>query len=125
MARVDSPRLASSPWQPPYDWARGQGDREATVRKRVQALRAILPPEVVDVVIVAPGANPPTGVVESLLPSLTAYCHRAERNALVRHLHAASARSRAGRLVRQVGQQGKSLWQGFRTRGKGKDGDAA
>jgi uncharacterized protein len=125
MTQVDSPRVATAEWKPPYDWTKGQGARESAVRSRVQALRAILPPTISDVLPVAAGANPPSGLVESLLPTLTAYCHRAERNALIRHLHAASARSRAGRLVRQVGQQGKSLWKSFKDRGKTKDGNAA
>jgi hypothetical protein len=84
-----------------------------------------LPSNTVEILPVAAGAVPPYGVVETLLPVLAATCHRAERNALIRHLRNASARSRAGRLVRQVGEQGKSLWKHFRDRGKSGDGTAA
>ncbi len=125
MTHVDSPRIAAAEWKPPFDWINGKGPRESAVRSKIQALKAILPPTVGEVIPVAAGANPPSGVVESLLPTLIAQCHRAERNALIRHLHAASARSRAGRLVRQVGQQGKSLWKSFKDRGRTKGGDAA
>ena len=124
MTHVDSPTLGGD-WKPPYDWANGRGPRESAVRSKVQALKAALPPTVAEVIPAAPGARPPFGVVESILPTLTASCHRAERNALIRHLREASARSRAGRLVRQVGQQGKSLWKTLRERGGTKDGDAA
>jgi hypothetical protein len=125
LTHVDSPLIAAAEWKPPYDWFNGKGPRESAVRSKIQALKATRPPMIEVVVPVAAGANPPSGVVESLLPTLTGLCHRAERNALIRHLRAASARSRAGRLVRQVGQQGKSLWQSFKDRGRTKDGDAA
>ena len=123
MTHVDSPTLGE--WKPPVDWINGKGPRESEVRAKLRALKGALPPTVAEVIPVAARASPPFGVVESFLPTLTASCHRAERNALIRHLRAASARSRAGRLVRQVGQQGKSLWKSLRERGKTKDGDAA
>ncbi len=125
LTRVDSPSVEPGVWKPPYDWAKGKGPRELAVRSKVEALRATLPPIVADIIPVALEASDPTSPVEAILPALTTLCHRAERNALIRHLRAASARSRAGRLVRQVGQQGKSLWKSFRTRGGTKDGDAA
>jgi hypothetical protein len=124
LSHVDSPTLGGE-WKPPVDWINGKGPRESAVRSKIQALKGALPPTVAEFIPVAAGAKPPFGVVELLLPTLTAYCHRAERNALIRHLRAASARSRAGRLVRQIGQQGKSLWKNLKDRGRTKDGDAA
>jgi len=124
VSHVDAPGLGGE-WKPPHDWARGATPREAAVRARVQALRAELPAAVAEVVPAAPGAVPTWGVVESVLPPLTALCHRAERNALIRHLHEASARSKAGRLFRQVGQHGRTLFNSLRDRGKPKGGDAA
>jgi hypothetical protein len=53
--------------------------------------------------------------MELLLPTLLALLHRAERAALIRHLHEVSTRSKAGRLVSQVGQQGRWLWNHLRT----------
>jgi len=125
LTHVDSPLISAAEWKPPIDWAHGLGPRESAIRSKIQALKTTLSPTVVEVIPVAPDAHPPSNVVDSLFPSLTSYCHRAERNALIRHLHAASARSRAGRLVRQVSQQGKSLWQSFKDRGKPRSDDAA
>jgi hypothetical protein len=124
LTHVDSERIANSDWRPTLDWLAGNGPRESAIRSRIETLRAALP-TAVPIFPVAAGANPPLGVVETLLPALTALCHRAERNALIRHLHEASARSRAGRLVRQVGQQGLSLWKTLKARGRTEGGDAA
>ena len=126
MTHVDSPSIDPSDWKPPIDWQHGLGARESAVRSRVQAIKEALPPLVAEVVPVAMGPTSPFGVHETLLPALAIYCHRAERNALIRHLRTASARSRAGRLVRQVGQQGQSLWKSLKSRGgKAKGDDAA
>jgi predicted GTPase len=122
--QIDSPILAVE-WKPPYDWASGNGARESAVRAKIQTLKGLMPATIAEILPVAAGAVPPYGVVEILLPTLTATCHRAERNALIRHLRNASARSRAGRLVRQFGEQGKSLWKSLRDRGKTEDGTAA
>jgi hypothetical protein len=123
MTHVDALGLGGD-WKPPVDWANGKGPRESAVRSKIQALKAALAPTIAEIIPVPLGVDPSSGI-DSLLPTLTASCHRAERNALVRHLRAASARSRAGRFVRQVGQQGKTLWKSLRERGKAKDGDAA
>ncbi len=122
--QVDSPILGAD-WKPPYDWSDGPGRREAAVKARVQTLRSVLPIPLSEILPMAAGARPPFGVREILLPSLTSLCHQAERNALIRQLRNASARSRAGRLVRQVGEQGKSLWKSLRDRGKPDDGATA
>ena len=124
LTHADAPSLGGD-WKPPHDWARGHGGREAAVRARLQEARAALPPTVAAVIPAALAADPPEDAVLAILPTLTPLCHKAERNALIRHLRIASARSKAGRLFRQVGEQGRTLWQGLRTRGKAKDGDAA
>ena len=124
VTNVDAPAFPGG-WRPPYDWAAGQGPRESAVREKIQAVRAALPATVSAVIAVAAGGDPPTDVVEAVFPTLTSLCHRAERNALIRHLRNASARSKAGRLVRQVGQHGRSLWQNVRDRGKSPDGAQA
>ena len=54
----------------------------------------------------AVGTSPPFGVIEHLLPTLAGLVQRAERSALIRHFHPLSQRSKARRLVGQVGQQG-------------------
>jgi hypothetical protein len=117
VTHVNSPAFVGE-WLPPHDWTNGRGPREEAVRSKIQAIRASLPPTIAEIVAAAPGAGVNSGVVESVLPALTRLCHRAERNALIRNLRAASSRSRAGRLVRQVGRHGRSLWKSLRDRGK-------
>ncbi len=124
VTRVDLPGLGGE-WKPPHDWAHGLGPRESAIRAKIQAIRTAMPPAVTQVVPVSLATGPTPGGVESILPPLTAICHRAERNALIRNLQSASARSRAGRLFRQVGRQGRSLIDGLRQRGKTGGGDAA
>ncbi|WP_435008152.1 GTPase [Tundrisphaera lichenicola] len=121
---VDAPGLAGG-WMPPHDWTNGQGPREMAVRSRIKALRDSLPSTITEIIPAAPGAGADARVAETVLPPLTRLCHKAERNALIRNLRAASARSRAGRLFRQVGHHGRALLKGIRERGKPEDGDAA
>jgi hypothetical protein len=104
------------PWHPPYNWLSGQGHRESVVRARFDELRAALPPTFVNYVAVGLGESGPYGVLEHALPAFAAQLHRAERTALIRKLHEVGSQSRAGRLVRQLGEQGRSLWTTLRTR---------
>jgi hypothetical protein len=102
-------------WRPPYNWEKGQGPREAAARAKLNSLRTTLPPSVVEIVPVGLAESAPFGVAELLLPSLISLAHRAERAALIRHLHRISRRSKAGRLISQVGEHGRTLWKQFRT----------
>jgi hypothetical protein len=102
-------------WKPPYNWAKGQNPREAAVRARIESLRASLPPTMTDYVAVALAAGSSFGVIEDVLPTLASLLHRAERAALIRRLHRAHSRSKAGRLVSQVGQHGRWLWNSLRS----------
>ena len=111
---IDSPDLGDE-WQPPYNWEKGQGPRESAARARLNALRTTLPPSIVEIVPVGLPETLPFGVVELLLPSLIALSHRAERAALIRHLHRVSQRSKAGRLISQVGEHGRTIWKQVRT----------
>ena len=125
LTNVDSREVVDAEWKLPFDWLHGLGARESAIRSKIQALKAALPPTLAEVIPVASSAEGSNGLVELLFPHLSLHCHRAERNALIRNLKEASARSRAGRLVRQVGLQGKSLWKTFKDRGKSEGGDAA
>ena len=111
---VDRPELGGE-WKPPYNWSKGQGERETAVRARYESLRQALPPTFGEIVPVGLGAQTPVGIVEQVLPTLATSLHRAERVALIRQLHQLSARSKARRLVNQVGQHGRSLWNSLRT----------
>ncbi|WP_422931283.1 GTPase [Singulisphaera sp. PoT] len=117
---VDSPEFGSE-WKPPYDWTKGNRDREAAVRARLGALRAALPPTINEMVAVGLEKTSTFGIVEHVLPTLATLLHRAERVALIRHLHEAATRSKARRLVDQFGRQGKLLWNHLRESRKPKE----
>lgn len=114
---MDDPSLGGD-WKPPYNWERGQGPRETAARARLNALRTALPPSVTEIVPVGLPEGMPFGVAELILPALIAQFHRAERAALIRHLRNISSRSKARRLISQVGEHGRSIWQGIRSRHK-------
>ena len=90
---------------------------DAAAAEQVRALREALPAAIVQVI----AGVPAEGVAGWLLPPLTALCQRAERTALLRHLRDNSARSKAGRLFRQVGAHGRSVFQTIRDRKKPAD----
>ncbi len=113
---MDGPEFGDD-WKPPYNWEHGQGRRETTARTRLNGLRTTLPPSVTEIVPVGLPDESPFGVVELLLPSLIVQFHRAERSALIRHFRKLSSRSKARRLMSQVGEHGKSLLKNLRHRG--------
>jgi hypothetical protein len=115
LTHMDHPELGEA-WTPPYNWETGMGQREAAARARLNALRTSLPPSFLVIVPVGLPASSPFGVAELLLPALITMMHRAERSALIHHLHRISSRSKLGRLVSQVGDHGRSLWKGLRSR---------
>ena len=97
-------------WYPPYDWSAGKRAREVAVRARIDLLRTKLPPPFSDFVAVGLSDQNSYGVVEHLLPKLAIHLPRAERTALIRRLHRIGGRSKVGRLLKQIGEQGRSLW---------------
>jgi len=114
---VEGPEFGDG-WHPPYDWSTGQGTRETAVRSRLDRLRSVLPPAFADFVAVGYLELNPYGVVEHVLPTLATRLHRAERIALIRRLHEMGGRSKVGRLVRQLGEQGRAMWGGLKARQK-------
>jgi predicted GTPase len=105
-----------------FNWSKGQSPREVAVRTRVEALRASLPPSLTEFVAVGLAASTSSGIVEEVLPAVASLLHRSERVALIRHLHRLHHRSKAVRLVRQVGQHGRWLWNSIRSRSKAQTG---
>ncbi len=97
----------------------GHGAREIAVRARIDALRPAFPPTFGEFVAVGLTDQHPYGIVEQLLPAIATRLHKAERTALIRRLHEVGGRSKVGRLVHQLGTQGKALWGNIRARGKG------
>lgn len=83
-------------------------------RTRLDAARAVLPPTLARVAALDPGLDSPVERLRALLPEVAAELPRAERVAILRHIQRLSARSKAGRLVRQIGEQGKWFWDHLR-----------
>ena len=59
-------------------------------------------------------------MAEHIIPALAALWQRAERTALIRQLQALSGRSKVGRVMTQLGHQGRQLWSNLKTRRKEK-----
>jgi hypothetical protein len=118
LTAMDDPGLGGE-WKPPYDWKSGQGPREEAARARLNAVRTMLPPSFSEAVPVGLPEGLGFGVTELMLPTLLTLFHRAERAALIRYLRSVSSRSRARRLVTQVGEHGKWLWNSLRTGRRG------
>ena len=111
---IDRPEWGGE-WCPPYDWTSGRSAREIAVRARLEALRSALPPTIPDIVAVGLRPQSPYGVREQLLPVIASHLHRAERTALIRFLQHTSTRSKAGRLISQVGQHARRIWTQLRS----------
>ncbi len=116
---IEGPEFGNG-WQPPYDWARGYSPREVAVRERIESLRGVLPPTFGDILAAGLTDEHPFGVIEQLLPAIAARLQKAERTALIRRLHEFGGRSKVGRLVQQLGTQGKAVWGNLRARGSGR-----
>ncbi len=117
---VESPEFDGGGWNPPYDWSSGRRPREQAVRARIESLRAEFPPSFTEFAAVGGLDNShPFGVIELVLPAIATRLHKAERTALLRRLHEMGGRSKVGRLVQQLGTQGKALWGNLKARRKG------
>jgi hypothetical protein len=92
--------------------------RESLIRAQLDSLRSLLPPAFHEFAPVGLGDETPAAVIEHVVPALTPLLLKAERTALLRRLHEVSGRSRLGRFVQQIGEQGKSLWSGLQARRK-------
>ena len=114
---VEGPEFGNG-WQPPYDWSAGHGaSRDG--RPRPDRRPASDPPPVIqrlrrgraDRPDSLRGRRAPPARDRDALAS-------AERTALIRRLHEMGGRSKVGRLVRQLGVQGRSLLGNLRSRKK-------
>lgn len=109
MTHADRPELGSG-WFPPYDWKRGQRPREQAIRQKLDAARAsLIPAPAVILAVASPAAGAPAGFADALLPELALQLEVAERSALLRAIQEQHARSRGGRLLGQLGREGKKI----------------
>jgi predicted GTPase len=90
--------------------------RESLVRAQLDALRAVLPPTFHDVTAISLAGESPFGLIEHIVSTLAPLLLRAEHTALLRRLQELSGQSKVGRLVRQLGKHGRSLWGGLKAR---------
>lgn len=93
--------------------------REALVRSRVEAVRKKLPTSVLEVIPAGLGGEDRKDA-DRLLLSLAPLLERAERVAMIRRMQEVSARSKARRLVGQIGRQGKRLFDSLKSARKGR-----
>lgn len=112
LAQADAPSLPGE-WHPPHNWATGSSPREVAIRTKIDELRVLLPPLVTDIAVGIPPQSMPT-LGDELGSLLARLCVQAERGALIRQLRIASTQSKTDRLLKQVSQQGKSLWSSIR-----------
>ncbi len=96
----------------------GTPAREAALRAFVESLRNRLPAGMGAVLAVEIDNKSPAEVDARLVPPLAQLLPRADRVALIRQLHRASSRSKARRLLDQVGHQGRQAWTHLRDRGR-------
>ena len=94
--------------------ANGSVDSASLIQARVESLRKALPKSVIEIVSVSLGNETPVGVAEQLLVGLAPLLERAERVAMIRRMQDVTARSKARRLIGQIGTQGKRLFSSLR-----------
>jgi hypothetical protein len=117
VAGVDRAELGEA-WKPPYNWSDGKSLREAAVRALFDSLRSTLPPTFGTFSAVGLSEGSAFGVPESVLPALAGQLQRAERSGLVRQLQSLSGRSAVGRVMSQIGEQGRHAWSNIKSRRK-------
>ena len=115
---LDAPHLGGD-WKPPYDWENGQGPA------RPPRGRGSMPSDGVATQLQRGRSRSTRGNhavrrVGGAAADPACAVPAPERSALIRHLHRASTRSKAGRLVAQVGEHGRWFWSQIRSRRQSK-----
>ena len=113
LSGVDAPEFGGE-WRPPYSWEKGETLREVAIRTRLNAIRGQLPPTFTAIVPACLANSDTSAGAEPLLATLASNIPKAERVSLIRHLNTIAGRSKVARLLRQVGTQGRSVWQGLK-----------
>jgi uncharacterized protein len=114
---VDRPEFGGG-WQASSGGPAGPELRESLVRAQFDALRAVFPPTFHVFAAAGLGADGNATAIHQVVSILAPLLVKAERTALIRRLHEVSSRSRAGRLVRQLGEHGRSIWDQLKSRKK-------
>ena len=99
---------------PPYDWPTGQRAKEISIREAVAAATEQFGTQVLEVIPVAALPTRSFGVRDDLLPAIAEHLDEGRGVSLLRVLHAEAARDRRRRVVRQVVNAGRGLWQAWK-----------
>jgi uncharacterized protein len=110
---VDRPEFGGG-WSSESGGFRSEQLHESLIRAQFDSLRAVLPPTFHEFAAVGLGDETAASVVEHVIPALAPLLMHAERTALLRRLHEVAGRSKAGRLMSQLGTHGRALWGSLR-----------
>ncbi len=92
--------------------------RESLLRAQFDALRAVLPPTFHTFAAAGLSKDSTPAAIDHVFSILAPLLLKAERTALIRRLHEVSVRSRAGRLMQQISEHGRSIWDHLKSRTK-------
>ena len=98
-------------WQPPYEWSLGARTKEESIREAVKAAREALGDRVMKVVPVCTATGRVWNVREELIPAVSARLSEARGVSLLRALHLSDAYETTKKVVGQVMNAGKELFQ--------------
>ncbi len=98
-------------WSPPYDWREPTREKERTIAEAVEYVKQLFPGSFVDyIAICADAARKRTwGVLEELVPALTALLNDAQSAALLRAFEQELDQSQMRTLLKQVQRMGSDL----------------
>jgi hypothetical protein len=92
----------------------GFAERAATART-LELLREAMPLKTVPEIVAADlTTTPPDGLYSRLLPAIVRQARHVDRASILRDLHRMSSRSKARRLISQVGKQGRGMFDNLR-----------
>lgn len=98
-------------WSPPYDWREPNREKERSIAEAVDYVKQLFPGSFVDIVAVCADASRKRtwGVLEELVPALTAILSEAQSAALLRAFERELDQGQLKTLLKQVQRMGSDL----------------
>jgi len=98
-------------WSPPYDWREPKREKEQTIAEAVVYVKQLFPGSFVDFVAVCADAarKRSWGVLEELVPAMTAILNEAQSAALLRAFESELDQGQMKTLLKQVQRMGSDL----------------
>jgi len=98
-------------WSPPYDWREPKREKEQTIAEAVEYVKQLFPGSFVDFVAVCADAarKRSWGVLEELVPAMTAILNEAQSAALLRAFESELDQGQMKTLLKQVQRMGSDL----------------